>query len=196
MSRGVCLVVLVLAVAASTVSGANQDAHVHGEGRVQIAIDGRLIFIALQSPGADIVGFEHAARSSAEKAAVATALSRLGDPLKIMRFDSAADCRVRRATAGIDVDEDEHDEHDQQGQKAAHEEHGERGHEDHAEEAHGSFSAEYEIECADIGALRVIEFTYFRHFAAAQMLDVVLVDDSRQIQVDLDRDDAVLRLDR
>ena len=182
-----------LALAIAGPATANQDAHVHGEGQVQIAIDGQLIFVALQSPGADIVGFEHAPRSSAEKAAVATALSRLGDPMQIMRFDSAADCHVLQATAGVDSDEDEHDEPDQH---AEHEVDGERGHEDHADEAHGSFSAEYEIECTDIGALRSIEFTYFRHFEAAQMLDVVLIDDTRQLQTDLDRDDPVLRLDR
>ena len=45
-------------------------AHAHGHGKVNIAIEGQRLSIELEAPGADIVGFEHEAKTAAEKAAV------------------------------------------------------------------------------------------------------------------------------
>ncbi len=160
-----------------------QSAHVHGEGQGNIAIDGNRIFMALEFPGADIVGFEHEARSSDEKAAVARAIAQLGDPLQLLRFEADADCQVRTANAAT---EGEHEEHEG-------EEHAEHDqHED--EEAHGTFVAEYEFECANIGALGFIEFIYFSLFNNAHSLDIVLIDDNGQRRSEIDRANPVLQL--
>ena len=167
-----------LAIVAST--AAAQSAHVHGEGRLNIAIDGKRIFMELESPGADIVGFEHEARSDGEKAAVKQALAQLGDPMLLMRFEADADCEVRRASAEIEGESDEHEGEEQ----AEHE----------GEEAHGAFVAEYEFECADIGALGFIEFTFFSHFGNTQSLGIVLIDGGGQRSVEVDRANPVLQL--
>ena len=45
-------------------------AHVHGHGRLDIAREGDRIALALVAPGADVVGFEHAPQSEADRAAV------------------------------------------------------------------------------------------------------------------------------
>ena len=42
------------------------DAHQHGHGSLTIAIEGGQVQMALEVPGADIVGFEHAAEVSNE----------------------------------------------------------------------------------------------------------------------------------
>jgi hypothetical protein len=151
---------------------AAQSAHVHGEGQVNIAIDGKRIFMALESPGADIVGFEYEARSSDEKVAVKQAIAQLGDPMLLVRFEADAGCAVRQADAGI---EGEHDEHK-------------------GEEAHGAFVAQYEFECDDIGSLDTIEFTYFSQFSNAQSLDIVLIDSRGQRRVEINRANPVLQL--
>lgn len=181
---------------------ANQEAHVHGEGHVNIAIEGDRIYLELESPGADIVGFEYAARTADETAVVARAISNLQDPMQMMRFDTAANCQVISATAGVDLEEAEHEEHD------PHEDH-KHDDDDHAlssngaspehseaNEGHSAYRAEYEIECADIGVLNSIEFTYFSHFPNAQTLDVVLIQDNGQQQQDVDRSSPVLLLNR
>ena len=192
-----------LAIVAST--AAAQSAHVHGEGRLNIAIDGKRIFMELESPGADIVGFEHEARSDGEKAAVKQALAQLGDPMLLMRFEADADCEVRRASAEIEGESDEHEdeehaEHDEhEGEEhAEHDEHEGEEHAEHdeheGEEAHGAFVAEYEFECADIGALGFIEFTFFSHFGNTQSLGIVLIDGGGQRSVEVDRANPVLQL--
>jgi len=183
---------IALFIASST--AAAQSIHVHGEGRLNIAIDGNRIFMELEAPGADIVGFEHEAHSIGEKAAVNQALAQLGDPMLLMRFEADADCEVRRASAEIEGESDEHEDEEH----AGHDEHeGEEQaeHDEHdGEEAHGAFVAEYEFECADIGALGFIEFTFFSHFSNAQSLGIVLIDGGGQRSAEVDRTNPVLRL--
>ena len=189
-------------IAAALVLGSGlamaQSAHVHGEGRLKIAIEGKRIFMQLESPGADIVGFEHEARSSEEKAVLARSLKILEDPAQLMRFTADANCEVRQAQAEVEGDHDAHEE-DEHGHEG-HDDHGdgdhsEEGHDDHDnEKVHGAFVAQYEFECSDIDELETIEFSYFEKFNNAQQLDVVLIDGSGQRQVDIDLTDPVLRL--
>ena len=195
---------IILATSLFTSVALAQSAHVHGEGRVNIAIEGDSLFLQLESPGADIVGFEHAARSEQEKNAVAEALAQLGDPTQVLRFDPAAECEVQQASARIEGSEEEHEEHEGHDDHKGHEEHeaheSHEGHDDHKEhgggEAHGSFIAEYEFACDDMNALQFIEFSYFDRFANAQSLEIVLIDDSGQRRVEITRGSPRLRLDQ
>jgi hypothetical protein len=183
MIRNTLLSSLSIVLSIVTSTAAAQSAHVHGEGRVNIAIDGNRIFMALEIPGADIVGFEHEARSSDEKAAVARAIAQLGDPMQLLRFEADADCELRTANAATEGEPEEHAKHE-----------GEEHAEQEDEEEHGTFVAEYEFECANIGALGFIEFIYFSLFNNAQSLDIVLIDGNGQRRTEIDRANPVLRL--
>ncbi len=205
MIRKALLSGLTVALSIATSAVTAQTAHVHGKGRVNIAIDGNRIYMELESPGADIVGFEHEAHSSEEKTAVARAIAKLGDPMQLLSFEADAGCEVRASNAKIEgeredeghAEHDEHDEHEAE-ENAEHDEHDEHEAEEHAEhddeEAHGAFVAEYEFECVDIGALGFIEFTYFSQFDNAQSLDIVLIDGSGQRSTEIDRTSPVLQL--
>lgn len=172
MIRNSLLSGLSIALSIVTSTAAAQSAHVHGEGRVNIAIDGNHIFMALEFPGTDIVGFEHEVRSSDEKAAVSRAIAQLGDPMQLLHFEADADCELRTVNAAT---QGEHEEPE-------------------GEETHGTFVAEYEFECANIEALGFIEFIYFRLFKNAHSLDIVLIDGNGQRHTEIDRDNPVLRL--
>ena len=188
---------LLIAMLIATPAAAAQTAHVHGRGQVHIAIEDDRVYLALASPGADIVGFEHAPRNAEQRAAVATALDKFGDPAELLRFTPAADCRVIRAAAELESDDDEHEKHGAGGDGHQHE----HGHEaqqqddEHGgDENHGAFVAEYEFACSQIDALAEIEFTYFVHFGNAQALDIVLIDGRGQRREEIGRTDPVLRL--
>ena len=183
-----------LALAIATTVALAQSAHVHGKGRVNIAIDGSRMFMALESPGADIVGFEHRARSLDEKEAVTSAIDRLGEPMQMLRISPAAGCRVVQAAAAIESSEDVSDSDAHQAHEHNADEH--RGEMAPAGETHAAFTAEYELLCADIDALNLIEFTYFDHFVNARLLDIVLIDDRGQRRVEVNRADPALRFDR
>ncbi|MDH4983163.1 DUF2796 domain-containing protein [Hyphomicrobium sp. D-2] len=67
-------------------------AHVHGRGTFNIAIEGSRVALELKAPGMDIVGFESAPTSDAQKAAVEKAKATLAKPLELFR--SARRCRL------------------------------------------------------------------------------------------------------
>ena len=46
------------------------EAHVHGVGKLDVALDGQTLSLHLDSPLVNLVGFEHAANSAKDKAAV------------------------------------------------------------------------------------------------------------------------------
>ena len=72
------------------------------------------MWIELETPGADIVGFEHPARSDADKAAIADATARLGDPVGLFGIPSQASCALETVTVspvgyGLGMDDDHDD---------------------------------------------------------------------------------------
>lgn len=148
--------------------GRAPGAHLHGHGTVNIAIEGGAVWIELEAPGSDIVGFEHAARTEAEQATVAAARALLERPAELIVLPAAAGCAVE----AVDV------------ARAG----GEAG------GGHSEFHAEYRLACAEAARIDTVEFAYFRHFPAAQALEVNVVTATRQGSHDVGRDDPVLRL--
>ena len=113
------------------------DAHEHGVGQLNIAVDGPQIAMELHAPGADIVGFEYAAESAKDRAAVDTAVATLARPLDLFVLPEAAGCSVVQAAARLESEE-EHEDHDHEhaDEHDAHEEHQHAtdGHDDHEHE--------------------------------------------------------------
>ena len=94
------------------------DAHQHGHGYLNIAIEGSTLYIELETPGADIVGFEHPARSDDDKAAIEDAKGRLSDPIGLFGIPAEASCTLVEVSVepvgyGLGEDDDHHDEHDE-----------------------------------------------------------------------------------
>jgi hypothetical protein len=158
------------------------DAHEHGVGQLNIAFDGHKIAIELHAPGSDIVGFEHAAESSEDRAAIDAAVATLAVPLDLFVLPSAAECSVIQASAELESDDahdDEHANHDE------HDDHKEEAHDDHNEDEihadeseHTEFHAEYLLKCAKPDALTEITFAYFEVFPNALELEVQVISDT------------------
>jgi len=176
------------------------EAHEHGVGQLDIAFDGQKIAMELYAPGADIVGFEYAAESPADRAAVDAAVATLARPLDMFVVTDAAGCGVVQASAELESEEehedhqDEHgDEHD--GDEHAHEDHTEDDHEDHAVKAgHTEFHAEYLLTCADPTAITDITFAYFDAFPNAQEVEVQVISDAGATAFEVERDTPTLDL--
>ena len=188
------ILILILVTCSLGASAAAQSTHVHGQGQVGMAIDQNLISMTLESPGADIVGFEHEARTAEEKTAVTEALKQLSDPMFVIQLPANASCKVVQASSEVTsengdeghADHEEHTDHDE------HEDH--EDHADHENEAHGSFIAEYQLECANVAVIDFITFVYFGHFRNAQSLMVVLIDKNGQHRHEISRDNPILYL--
>ena len=113
-------------------SATAQSTHVHGQGQVSMAIDQNLLSMTLESPGADIIGFEHEARTAEEKAAVREALKQLSDPMFVIQLPESASCKVIQASSEVTsengdeghADHEEHEEHADHDDHDDHEKHG------------------------------------------------------------------------
>ncbi|WP_370402417.1 zinc uptake protein ZrgA [Sulfitobacter sp. JB4-11] len=174
------------------------DAHEHGVGALNIAIDGSTVAMEFHAPGADIVGFEYAAKSDADIAAIDAAIARLKAPLDLFMMADAAACSVTEARAELESEEshDEHDEdHKDDHAEEGHDDHD--GHDDHAEDAgHTEFHAEYTLDCENPAALTQITFAYFEAFPNAKEVEVQIITTSGAQAFEVERDAPVLDLGR
>jgi hypothetical protein len=69
-------------------------AHVHGHGTLNIAIENKRLALELEVAGMDVVGFEHAASTPEQKAAVDKAKGLLEKPLDVFALPAAAGCNA------------------------------------------------------------------------------------------------------
>lgn len=170
--------------------------HEHGHSAVNIAIEGGRVEMELIAPGSDIVGFEHAATSEADKAAVEQAEVVLGEPLALFGFADAAGCVVEMAAVGIEGEE-HHNEHEDDAH--ADEEHHEKGEyakaEDEGEASHNEFHAAYSLTCSAPDALDGIDFAgFFGAFARAEEVELTFISEKGQASYEVERDAPVVEL--
>lgn len=162
--------VLVLAMSPSAYAAENRsaEAHEHGVGNLNIAIDKNQIMMELEVPGSDIVGFEHAPTSNKDKQMVADAIRKLETIGEIIDMATLPECRLKSVEAELHIeDEDEHGDEKHHDDKA--------DHKDEAEEQHAEFHANYNVECNNTASLQEIRFTYFNTFPNAKELEVQMV---------------------
>ena len=186
MKASISLIAVIAAMPALAQQARQLDAHEHGVGALDIAIEGNTVAMAFHAPGADIVGFEYRAESDAELAAIDAAVAMLNAPLDLFVMPDAAACTVTKAQAEL---ESEHD-------------YAEEDHDDHAENEHANqgghneFHAEYTFTCDDPEALTKITFAYFETFSNAQEVQVQMIKYSGAEAFMVERDAPVLVLGR
>jgi len=172
------------------------DAHQHGHGVLNIAIEDQTLWIELEAPGADIVGFERPASSEEDKVAIETAKAKLGDLFGLFGIPANASCELDEMM--VMLVGDEHEDHDEAGADADHhDDHNEADHHGgHAKEEthHTEFRAEYKIRCADLSEIETLPLRYFTVFPAAQELDVSVVTESGQHRQEVTSESATVQL--
>jgi hypothetical protein len=120
-------------------------AHEHGKVTLNLAVDGRALVLELDAPAANVVGFEHAPRTSSERAAVTNAEAWIRAGKDVLAMSQGAECRYTSTDftppqweAGNDPDQDPDEDHD----------HGGSGHEGERHELHADYEARFNYECA------------------------------------------------
>lgn len=156
--------------------------HVHGQGTLDIAIEGNKIEMELVSPGMDIVGFEHIASTDEQKAAVEKAKAKLADVLAVFKLPAAANCKAE--TANVENRKETHKP-------------GEKDDDDDDKPGapqHSEFHATYTITCEAPERVTGLETVYFSNFAGAQLLNVNVTTSKGQTQAQMTRDKPTLDL--
>lgn len=135
----------------------HHGAHVHGTAKLEVAVDGKMLSIHLESPLDNVVGFEHAPRTAKERASADRALALLKRGDTLFTPTPAAGCKLVEATVSAPVLEKR----------------GDAG-------GHGDLDADYRFECADPARLTGIATQLFKEFGAMRRIDAVVVTASRQ----------------
>ena len=174
------------------------DAHEHGHGSFNVAIEGKRVSMELEAPGADIVGFEHKARSKKQKAAVSKAKKSLKRLAKVVELPKAAGCKVMKVSVELHIEGDDHDDHGHKKKKAKHSHGHKHGHKKEAkkeaEESHSEFHAAYQLTCKSPENLVSLAFPYFKNFKGAKELEVSVVGPKSQKKFEVGRDSAKINL--
>lgn len=165
-------------------------AHEHGVGRLNAALDGQTLELELESPAMNLVGFEHAATTDADKAKVAAARAQLEKPLALFNLPKAAGCVVasQELESPLFGDKPAADDHDDDD----HDEDAKDGHEHHHD--HSEIHAHYQFTCAAPGALKTLDLAnIFNTFPATQKIQVQLISPSGQQGVEVTAKAAALK---
>lgn len=207
MKRTIPLVLALAAGPALAQDTRQLDAHEHGVGVLDIAVDGTELVMEFHAPGADIVGFEYVAETDADRARIADAVAVLERPLDLFALPAAAGCSVIQADAELETEDahhddhagDDHADHDHDHAEDDHDhaehDHAEEGHsdEDHAAEAsHTEFHAAYRLTCTDPSALTRMTFPYFDAFENAREVEVQVVTAAGAQAFEVERDAPTL----
>jgi len=161
-------------------------AHEHGVGRLNAALDGQTLELELESPAMNLVGFEHAATTDADKAKVAAVRAQLEKPLTLFNLPKAAGCVVARQELESPLFGDKPDADDD------HDEDANAGQEHHHD--HSEIHAHYQFSCSAPGALKTLDLAnIFNTFPATQKIQVQLISPSGQQGVEVTAKAAALK---
>ena len=137
----------------------NDAAHVHGQGELEIVQDGNGLFISLYSPLENVLGFERAPKTDAERVKARRVVSLLRAN-GLFAFSPEAQCKRTSHKLYSEIlnphshgQGDDHQHHD-------------------SADGHSDFRAAYEFECEQPGKLKAIDVRVFRQFPGFEKIEV------------------------
>ncbi|MEP1230721.1 MAG: DUF2796 domain-containing protein [Litorimonas sp.] len=166
----------------SSPAARSADAHSHGDAELAIVIEENVVTIELDSPIYNILGFEHAPETDAQKAALKQAEQKLGSSEALFTFNNKALCKalsrdVNVALFDTETHEEDHDDEDHDD---------EEDHDDteaHNEDNHKDVILTYDFECQNPANLSNVNINLFEFFENLSEIDVTLLGPATQKQV-------------
>ncbi len=161
------------------------EAHVHGVGKLDVALDGNTLSLHLDSPLVNLIGFEHTASSPKDRQAAQDMAKALRNAGKIFVTSAAAACtvsQVKLVSAAITPT--------LLGETASAPKAG--AHEDH--DGHADIDADFVFQCAAPERLQQIDVKLFDAFKGFVSIDVQLVTPKRQAAAKLTLSSSVINL--
>jgi hypothetical protein len=145
-----------------------QHAHVHGQIKLDVAIDGPTVVIDMESPLDNIVGFERAPKTAAEKKTAEDAIAQLRAADKLFVVDPAANCKLgpvdlRSSALGL-------------------------GNPDPNEPpGHADLDATFSFNCTNAAAAKFIDVNLFTAFKGTRQIDSQIASAQGQFKRQLKR---------
>ena len=162
-------IVLALACALPAVHAQAPRAHVHGQLKLEIAVEGPTVTIAMEAPLDSLVGFERAPRTEAEKKTAQTAIAQLRAADRLFKIDAAGNCKLgpvelRSAALGLGKSE-----------AGA------------SSDGHADLHASFGFNCSHATQTRFIDLGLFEAFQGARQIEAQIVTPDGQFKRTLRR---------
>ena len=154
-------------------------AHVHGLATLNIALEGQILELQLDSPAMNIVGFEYQPSSAADKKTLADAERTLKNEQLLFKLSQDAQCALSAVSIDNDLAEhaDEHahdDKHD-------------------AEHQHSDIQVSYQFNCAQPNKLTGIDLAgFFKAFPLTEKIYLQLITAETQQGAELSSSNTLL----
>ncbi len=147
---------------------AAQHGHVHGQVKLDVAIDGPTVVIEMESPLDNFTGFERPPKTDGEKKTAENAVAQLRAADQLFKIDPGANCKLgpvtlRSAALGLG--------------KA----------ESNAAEGHADLDATFAFNCTNAAATRFIEIALFSAFKNTRQIEVQVAAPQGQFKRTLKR---------
>lgn len=134
-----------------------QEAHVHGEATLLVALNDTTLEIELHSPAINIVGFEHEARNKQQTNALEQAVSQLKQADHLFTLPDSAQCSIQSVDVHFPFSD-----HKTSNEAKTHED----------EESHKDFEAHYHFMCRNGEQLDQITVNLFTLFPGTESIEV------------------------
>lgn len=152
-------------------AGAAGQPHDHGVARLDVVVEPTRVVFVLESPLDNIVGYERAPRTDAERERAKTALARLRNATELFRIDAAAGCtllKVDLVSAPLQL-----------GNAAA------GAAASPAASEHSDLNAVFEFRCKNGTRAGFVEVGLFEAFAALKRIELQVVTPRGQLKATL-----------
>lgn len=142
--------------------------HIHGLARLTIALQGPSLELQLETPAANLIGFEHIASTAKEKHVLEDTITLLKSPEKLFSFNGSH-CIVQNMTVDLSgvLHEALHDHHSQSNVS-----------EDH--DGHSEITANYLFKCDQSVNLQSVSIALIKQFPGLEKINTLWVTESQQ----------------
>ena len=140
--------------------------HEHGVAQLNIALEGDVLQMELETPTMNIVGFEHMPATRQQQQEVDDAAATLRHGAEVFSLPAAAGCVLQEANVESALLKREHDD-------MSHEH-------EHRHEGHADFDADYSFKCVNPMALKYVDVQLFTLFSGMREIDVQIITHSGQ----------------
>ncbi|MGZ3743571.1 MAG: ZrgA family zinc uptake protein [Pseudobdellovibrionaceae bacterium] len=142
-------------------------AHVHGSAELSIAFDGNAGKVEFKSPSDSILGFEHPAKSAADKKIKDEAFKKFEENIsEMIRFDKNLNCQIKKDKIEVLAESD----------------------------THSDLSAAFTIKCEKSPLNTKITFNFQKFFPRLQDIDTQIIVDSVQKSIEIKSNGTSLEL--
>lgn len=186
--------------------------HEHGAALLNVAIDGDELFLELESPWDNLIGFEHTPETEEQHQLFDAAMALLESPGKLFTLtggncsltNSAIESGLSEEDGHADHDDDhdddhkEHDDHDDDHKE--HDDHDDEhaehdDHDDHADEGtHSELVASYVFSCSSMSDLNAIDVNFLQEWSGFEVLDAQMIGPKGQALQELTSGNISLNL--